>query len=129
MANVYVLDTMVTVYWLSGKRLTPSIQRIFESGSVSIRFIIPAISLAEIAYLYEKERITIGLSDVRSAMVRLPGLEIASDNLEITELAFTINDVPELHDRLIAATSLYYQAILLTNDPVLRKSKRISTLW
>ncbi|GEM_PF-4838581 len=37
--------------------------------------------------------------------------------------------VPELHDRMIAATGKYHQLPVITNDPVLAKSKHITTIW
>jgi predicted nucleic acid-binding protein len=43
--------------------------------------------------------------------------------------AATIADVPELHDRMIAATGKYHQLPVITNDPVLAKSKHITTIW
>ncbi len=37
--------------------------------------------------------------------------------------------IPELHDRLIAGTAKYLQKELITNDPVIAKSKHVKTIW
>jgi predicted nucleic acid-binding protein len=35
----------------------------------------------------------------------------------------------DIHDRIIAATSLYYQAVLITRDNILRSYKNLNTIW
>ncbi len=49
-------------------------------------------------------------------------------SLEILKTASEITDIPELHDRLIAATARYLDIPLITNDPVIRASKFVDTL-
>lgn len=39
-----------------------------------------------------------------------------------------IDDIPELHYRLIAATARYLDAPIITNDPVIRKSKFVKII-
>ena len=39
-----------------------------------------------------------------------------------------INDIPELHDRLIAATARYLDLPLITNDPIIRDSSFVEVL-
>jgi predicted nucleic acid-binding protein len=34
-----------------------------------------------------------------------------------------LHDIPELHDRLIAATAMHLDLPLITNDPVISKSE------
>jgi predicted nucleic acid-binding protein len=48
---------------------------------------------------------------------------------ELIEKAFEINDVPELHDRLIAGTALKAGVKLITNDPVISVSKFVKVIW
>ena len=38
-------------------------------------------------------------------------------------------DIPELHDRLIAAESLARNAPLISNDPVFRRVQGLETIW
>ena len=39
-----------------------------------------------------------------------------------------IDDIPEMHDRLIAATACYLDLPLITNDPVIRGSRFVTIL-
>ena len=43
--------------------------------------------------------------------------------------AFEINDIPELHDRIIAGTALKVGAKLITNDPIIARSKFVEVIW
>jgi len=43
--------------------------------------------------------------------------------------AIQISDIPELHDRLIAATARQLNLELITNDSVIRSSAFVKTIW
>ena len=45
------------------------------------------------------------------------------------ENAFTIDDIPELHDRIIAGTAMEIGLELLTNDPKIEESNFVKTIW
>ena len=49
-------------------------------------------------------------------------------SLEILKVASQIDDMPELHDRLIAATAKYLDLPIITNDPAIRSSKFVTAL-
>jgi len=42
---------------------------------------------------------------------------------------FEINDIPELHDRIIAGTALKAGFKLITNDPNISRSKFVEVIW
>ena len=44
-------------------------------------------------------------------------------SINIIKSAFEITDIPELHDKLIAGTARYLKLPLITNDPVIQKSR------
>jgi len=50
-------------------------------------------------------------------------------NNAIINTSYQIDDIPELHDRLIAGTAKYLEQELITNDPVIAKSKHVKTIW
>jgi predicted nucleic acid-binding protein len=50
-------------------------------------------------------------------------------DLEVIRQAFQIKDIPELHDRLIAATAAVHGIPLLSNDPAIEKSGSTKTIW
>lgn len=45
------------------------------------------------------------------------------------EESFQIDDIPELHDRLIAGTAKKVDVPIITNDPEMEKSKHVDTIW
>jgi len=48
--------------------------------------------------------------------------------LEILESAAEITDIPELHDRLIAATTRYLDLPIITNDPQIINSRFVKNV-
>jgi len=50
------------------------------------------------------------------------------DSFDILKTASEIDDIPELHDRLIAATARYLGLSLITNDPVIKNSQFVEVL-
>jgi hypothetical protein len=43
--------------------------------------------------------------------------------------ALHIQDIKELHDRLIAGEGLVRNIRLITNDPIIQSSRYVNTLW
>jgi predicted nucleic acid-binding protein len=132
-AKEYVADTMALVLWLEKRSLPVKVAKIFEEAlQDSTKYIIwiPAIVLAEIGYLSEKERIEITLSEVIDFINATSGVfRLMSMDALLVEKAFKITDVPELHDRLIAGGALLRECPVLTNDPKLENSAFVHTIW
>jgi len=89
--------------------------------------IIPAIALMEILYLFEKSRIKIDLIQTEE-LLKSKNYQCEPLSLEILKTAADIDDIPELHDRMIAATARHLDIPLITNDPEIRKSGFIKIL-
>jgi predicted nucleic acid-binding protein len=130
LANEFVTDTMGLILRLEQRRLGPKAKATFEameSGTVIIY--IPAIVLAEILYLSEKQRISTSVRSVKDYLTRFPDCREMPLNLTVIQSATEITDIPELHDRLIAATARSLNRPLLTNDPVIQASTFVTTVW
>jgi len=128
--NKYVTDTMAYVLYLEKRKMPETVKSIFlnaESGEIQI--IVPAIVIAEIGYLSEKKRIDLSLIDVSNHLNSSINFSSEPLSLSIIEASYSINDIPELHDRLIAGTAKYLDKTLITNDPVIAQSKFVKTLW
>jgi len=126
----YVTDTMAYVLHLENRKMPELIKNIFrsaEKGETEIT--IPAIVIAEIGYLAEKKRIDLTLDDVLKHMESTKSFNEKPLNYVIISSTYQIDDIPELHDRLIAGTAKYLQKELITNDPVIAKSKHVKTIW
>jgi len=91
--------------------------------------LVPAMVFAEILYLSEKRRIPTTLADVSSYLNRNPSCQEYPMSLAIIQAAALIDDIRELHDRLIAGTAQFFQRVLITNDPIIQASRWVQTLW
>ena len=126
----YVSDTMAIVSYLSKRRLLPSVKQVFQSADVGLCTIfIPAIVAVEIGYLSEKGRIDVSLADLRHHISQYTTYQFQALTFDIVEVCAQITDIPELHDRLIAATAKSLGLPLISNDPIIQKSTFLTTLW
>ncbi len=50
-------------------------------------------------------------------------------SFSVIQSSAKITDIKELHDRLIAGTSLYLDLPLITNDPEIQASEFVNTIW
>jgi len=48
---------------------------------------------------------------------------------EVVKTTAAIDDIPELHDRLIAGTAAWLGVSILTNDPAMMASQHVQTVW
>jgi len=126
----YVTDTMAYILHLEKRKMPNNTKQLFnetENGNNEIS--VPIMVLAEIGYLSEKKRIDVTLEQVNEHLKSFKNFKEQPLNKEIIETAFLIDDIPELHDRLIAGTAKYLEQELITNDPIIEKSKHLKTLW
>ena len=125
----YVTDTQALIKFMMGQKvINKKCHHAFLSADQGESIIIiPAIVLMEMLYLFENNRINIGLIQTEE-LLNSRNYQFEPLSLEILKSATEINDIPELHDRLIAATARYLDAPLITNDPVIRKSAFVKIL-
>lgn len=127
--NEYVADTMALILWLENRKFNLEIKKIFQSAlSKETKIFIPPISLAEIGYLSEKNKITINLDFLKDYLNKNKNFLIANINIDTFIKSFIIKDIPELHDKLISGVALSLGLPLITNDPVIINSKFINTI-
>jgi PIN domain nuclease of toxin-antitoxin system len=128
--NRFVADTMALVLYLEKRKMPALVKQSFEDAERHIsEIVIPAMCLAEVAYLHERGRIQIKLSDVDNLLSAFSGFSVHPVDLPVVDHAFAISDIPELHDRLIAGTARKLSLPLLTNDPVIGASSFVVSLW
>jgi predicted nucleic acid-binding protein len=121
---------MAFVLRLEGRKLGTAARAAFDAAEAGTATIfVPAMLCAEVLYLVEKRRISLTLTDVGAYLKRFPGCVEYPMSLAVVQAAAEINDVRELHDRLIAGTARVLQRPLITNDPTLQASVWITTLW
>lgn len=127
--NSFVTDTQALVKFMMGKKVINdrSHQAYQSADKGESTIIIPAIVLMEMLYLFEKNRIDVGLLQTEE-LFKSQNYQFEPLSFDILKAAAEIDDIPELHDRLIAATAKYLDLPLITNDPEIRASRHITVL-
>ena len=129
-----VLDTHAILwYLLDVKNLSPAAFSFIDHAATSGSPIyISAISLVEVAYLAERGRIPVNAFDLLIAELETKNsaFTISVIDRDIAESLRNISRdlVPDMPDRIIAATAVYLKLPLITCDARIR-SLGIHTIW
>jgi len=126
----YLADTVAIVRHLRHKRLGRQAARIFREADAGQHTIaISSITLMEILYLSEAKRIDVRLPEVINLTLASTNYAIVPIDADIVLTTATIDDVPELHDRVLVATANRLGVPLLTSDHVIAGSKHVQVIW
>ncbi len=125
----FVTDTQALVKFMMGQRVIneKSHQAFLSADRGESAIIVPAVVLMEVLYLFEKNRISVNLFQTEG-LLKSKNYQFGPLSLEILKTASEITDIPELHDRVIAATARYLDIPIITNDPQIRASAFVNTL-
>ena len=130
-----VADTHALVWYLvEPERLSQvALDALEESIAAGEPVYISAISLIEICYLIEKRRIATDLLQRILAVLNdpNPSLVVVPIDLAISIAIREIDrdTVPDMPDRIIAATALHLNLPLVTRDRKIRAEGAIVTIW
>lgn len=131
---VAAIDTHAVIWYLfNDARLSPTARGFLEQAAgLGQQIAISSITLAEIVYLAERRRIHADtLSRLLSALERSSPLlvEVPLDRHIVQAMSEISRDVvPDLPDRIIAATALHQRVPLLSRDGKIRFSQ-VQTIW
>ena len=126
----YVADAHTIVwYFIDDPRLSQTARQVFEQTITAGVIIIPTIVLAEIMYISQKGRISITFEETLSHIEMSENFHIAALELDILKIAASISNDLEMHDKLIVATALHFDAHLITKDEQITQSKIVNTVW
>ena len=126
----YVTDTHSLVwYFTSDPRLSSKALSAFSEAESDGNIIVPAVVLAEIMFIAKKGRITISFAETLDKIGESENFIIAPLDADILKIADKIEADLEMHDKLIAATAIYYEAVLITRDEHLSRSQIVATVW
>jgi PIN domain nuclease of toxin-antitoxin system len=126
----FITDTMAIVLWLEKRKMPQKSKTIFINAKKNeVRLYVPAMVLIEIGYLSEKKKIDITLQGVFSYLKNNKNFSIHNLDTEIIRKTFEIIDIPELHDRIIAASGIVLKCPIITNDPKIIASTSVATIW
>ncbi len=127
----YVLDTHALVWYVTadnrlGKDAYAALQSIDGGTSTGV---VSVLVLSEIMYLEQKGRISVKLDELIEKLKTSENYRIVPMTLDTLNRAKQLTDIPELFDRMIAATALEHEGILLTRDSVFTSLPTIKTAW
>lgn len=129
-----VADTHAVIWYVLGDpRLSPAAKAAMQNAAASGDHVfISAISLVEIVYLIEKARFQQSLLSRIVAALANPLRELKPVHLD-ENIAQTLQQiprhiVPDMPDRIIAATALHLNLPLVTADHQIRASG-VQTIW
>ena len=129
-----VTDTHALIWYLEDNpNLSSAANQAFEQcdrGEITIY--IPTICLVEIVYLQERRRISSNMRALLDATLSTgtSGLILVNLTADIVNVLATIprNDIPDMPDRIIAATARYLGLALINRDAKITLSG-ISVIW
>ena len=126
----HVTDTHSIVwYFTDDPHLSRRALEVFEKTIKEGAIIIPTVVLAEIMHIAGKGKITLTFDETLQKIDSYENFIVAALDLEILKVSEKIKLNLEMHDKLIAATTLYYNASLITRDPLITKSGVCTTIW
>lgn len=132
--SAVVADTHAAIWYLRDpSRLSSSaLAAMRQAVSDSEPIFISAISIVEVAYLVEKGRLPLeALTRLIAAIEdNVSAFVIAALDIAIAQTLFQIprDKVPDMPDRIIAATALHLNLPLITRDRQIQASG-IQTIW
>ena len=127
----FVLDTNALWWYLKApEQLSPSADVIFrlaEAGRATM--VVPAVVMAELYYLSMKVRQPLPPSELVEWFDRSGSFVVSDLGRTQLEMLDRLPEIPEMHDRLIAAEALALGVPVVTRDPVIAASPQVQSIW
>jgi len=116
-------------YFTDGPQLSRKALEAFERTIKEGLIIVPSVVLAEIMYIAKKGKITLGFEETMGRIEEYENFDIAPPDVDILRVANQIELDMEMDDRLIMATAIYFDAILITRDEQIKGSALCPNVW
>ena len=134
MALKYVLDTHALIWYLEGNpRLGPKAKVLLDDPTIEL--VLPLIALSEAVFIIARGKT--GIPTVSTLLERVDGdprITLYPLDRRVLDKTLELEEIPEMHDRQIAATALLLEhqghtIFLLTKDTYLVSSVAVATIW
>ena len=127
----YMTDTHSLLWaFTRPRKLGERARRAFDeiaNGESSL--LIPVIVLAELIFTIENKPIQADLDEILDVVQNTPNVEFVDFDYESAMRLRDLSMIPEMHDGMIVATALEYQAILITVDESITTSGVVNVIW
>ncbi len=126
----YLLDTVTLIRHFSGVgKIGDSAQQILDRAETSgDEFFISAVTLMEIMYLSEKNRIPVNLEETLTKIEGSALYTVVELSADVLRVAAGISFY-ELHDRLILATAKWLEVPVISSDSKFPDVEGIVSIW
>ena len=91
--------------------------------------LIPVIVLAELIFTVENKPVQADLDKIFSAIQNSPNIEYVDFDYASALQLRDLTAIPEMHDRIIVAAAIEYEATLITFDETISKSGLVKAIW
>lgn len=128
---MYVTDTHAFLWYLvGGQKLSKIASTIFdlaESGAETI--VIPSMVLLESIDILDKKKILLNFEDILLKITQSSSFIISDVNLGLIIEVNRVKGLKDLHDRIIVATAILWNAKLISRDVLLSNSYPDTVVW
>ena len=127
----FITDTHALLWWFTNSpKLSSKVSDIFArcENAESIIFI-PSIVIAEALSIFDKKRVLFNFRNLFRKIHEGENFVLIALDYPILQKMIDLNDVPELHDKIIVATAKYLNLPLITKDRTLHKLHHVKTVW
>jgi PIN domain nuclease of toxin-antitoxin system len=127
----YLADTVAIVRHLRGHPALglQAAQILRDADAGNHHVYLSAITLMEVLYLAEAKRVDVNLDELIRHVFSSVNYEIVPVNADVVLAAAEVDDVPELHDRIIVGTAKWLGVPILTGDGIISESSHVKTIW
>jgi predicted nucleic acid-binding protein len=127
----YVSDTHALLWWFTDSpKISARAAEIFEKCERGENVIfIPAIVLAEALAIFEKKRVSFNFRALFQKINSSGNFMLIAFDYPILQEMITLKGIPEIHDKIIAATAKHLSAPIITKDKTLQNFRLIKTIW
>lgn len=127
----YILDAHALFWsWRDPNRLGNAAASVFQELKRHEAIgLVPWIVVAELHYLTRKTPSALSVVEILRLLDRAPALRLESLNRRHLVAFDRLIDIPEMHDRMIAAVGLLHDATVVTRDPDIQAHPLVRSVW
>jgi len=129
--GTYVTDThaLLWAFTRPGKLGTQARQVYTDIGNGDSTLLVPVIVLAELIFTIENKPIQADFEVILNGLSASPNIEFVDLDFQSTLKLRELTAIPEMHDRMIVASAIKYEAPLITYDQAITKSGLVEVVW